>query len=81
MGAGIPADGTRSDNGYLPTHAFLPALLATQRLPRRPGSSQQLNSVAARCPMKKILMRPPAQRGGVIVRNARRTLGSGGRPG
>jgi hypothetical protein len=28
MGAGIPADGTRSDNSYLPTHAFLPAFLA-----------------------------------------------------
>src|ERR1700738_1741114 len=25
MGAGIPADGTRSDDSYLPTHAFLPA--------------------------------------------------------
>jgi hypothetical protein len=25
MGANIPADGTRSDNGYLPTHAFLHA--------------------------------------------------------
>jgi hypothetical protein len=30
MGAGIPADGTRSDNGYLPTHAFLPAFLAAK---------------------------------------------------
>jgi hypothetical protein len=30
MGAGIPADGTRSDNGYLPTHAFLPAFLAAE---------------------------------------------------
>jgi len=28
MGAGIPADGTRSDNSYLPTHGFLPAFLA-----------------------------------------------------
>jgi hypothetical protein len=45
MGAGIPADGTRSDNSYLPTHAFLPALLAP-RLARRPGSSQRLNRVA-----------------------------------
>src|SRR5712672_2197877 len=44
MGAGIPANGTCSDNGYLPPHAVLPALLAAQRLPRRPGSSQQLNS-------------------------------------
>jgi hypothetical protein len=59
MGAGIPADGTRSDNCYLPPHAVLPALLAAQRLPRRPRSSQQLNSVAARCPLKKILMRRP----------------------
>jgi hypothetical protein len=25
MGAGIPANRTRSDNRYLPTHAFLPA--------------------------------------------------------
>ena len=30
MGAGIPADGTRSDNSYLPTHAFLPAFLAAE---------------------------------------------------
>jgi hypothetical protein len=30
MGAGISADGTRSDNSYLPTHAFLPALLAAE---------------------------------------------------
>jgi hypothetical protein len=28
MGAGIPADGTRSDDSYLSTHAFLPAFLA-----------------------------------------------------
>jgi hypothetical protein len=26
----IPADGTRSDNSYLPTHAFLPAFLAAE---------------------------------------------------
>jgi hypothetical protein len=30
MGAGIPADGTRSDNRYLPTHAFPPALLPAE---------------------------------------------------
>src|SRR5258706_1933171 len=30
MGAGIPADGTRSDNSYLPTHTFLPAFLAAE---------------------------------------------------
>jgi hypothetical protein len=30
MGAGIPADGPRSDNSYLPTHAFLPAFLAAE---------------------------------------------------
>jgi hypothetical protein len=30
MCAGISADGTRSDNSYLPTHAFLPALLAAE---------------------------------------------------
>src|SRR5882757_5888018 len=30
MGAGIPADGSRSDNSYLPTHAFLPAFLAAE---------------------------------------------------
>jgi hypothetical protein len=30
MSAGIPADGTRSDNSYLPTHAFLPAFLAAE---------------------------------------------------
>jgi hypothetical protein len=36
MGASISADGTRSDNGYLPTHAFLPALLAAEA--SAPGS-------------------------------------------
>jgi hypothetical protein len=30
MGAGIPADGTRSDNRYFPAHAFLPVLLAAE---------------------------------------------------
>src|ERR1700716_3370211 len=30
MGANIPANGTRSDNSYLPTHAFLPAFLAAE---------------------------------------------------
>jgi len=30
MGAGIPADGTRSHDGYLPTHVFLPAFLAAE---------------------------------------------------
>jgi hypothetical protein len=30
MGAGIPADGSRPDDSYLPTHAFLPALLAAE---------------------------------------------------
>jgi hypothetical protein len=30
MGAGISADGTRSDNRYLPTHVFLPAFLAAE---------------------------------------------------
>jgi hypothetical protein len=30
MGAGIPADGTRSDDNYLSTHAFLPAFLAAE---------------------------------------------------
>jgi hypothetical protein len=32
MGAGIPADGTRSDNNYFPTHAFLPALVAAEAI-------------------------------------------------
>jgi hypothetical protein len=36
MGASISADGTCSDNGYLPTHAFLPAFLAAEASP--PGS-------------------------------------------
>jgi hypothetical protein len=43
MGAGIPADGTRSDDSYLPAHAFLLAFL---RLARRPVSSQRLNHFA-----------------------------------
>jgi hypothetical protein len=30
MGAGIPADGTRSDDSYLSIHAFLPAFLAIE---------------------------------------------------
>src|SRR5258705_11802605 len=30
MGAGVPADGTRSDNSYLPTHTFLPTFLAAE---------------------------------------------------
>jgi len=30
MGAGVPANGTRSDDRYLPTHAFLPAFLAAR---------------------------------------------------
>src|SRR6476661_9120430 len=30
MGANIPPDGTRSDNGNLPTHAFLPAFPAAE---------------------------------------------------
>jgi hypothetical protein len=30
MGAGISADGTRSNDSYLPTHAFLPAFLAAE---------------------------------------------------
>jgi hypothetical protein len=30
MGAGISADRTRSDDSYLPTHAFLPAILAAE---------------------------------------------------
>src|SRR5260221_9623728 len=30
MGAGIPADGTCSDDSYLPAHAFLPAFLAAE---------------------------------------------------
>jgi len=44
MGAGIAADGTRSDNSYLPTHAFLPA--GSPSLARRPGASQRLKRVA-----------------------------------
>jgi hypothetical protein len=30
MRAGIPADGTRSDDSDLPTHAFLPASFAAE---------------------------------------------------
>jgi hypothetical protein len=30
MGAGIPAHGTRTNNSYLPTHAFLPAFVAAE---------------------------------------------------
>jgi len=30
MGAGIPADGTRTDDCYLPTHGFPPAFLAAE---------------------------------------------------
>ena len=40
MGTGIPADGPRSDDRYLPTHAFLRAFLAA------PGSSQTTNGGA-----------------------------------
>jgi hypothetical protein len=45
MGAGISADGTRSDNDDLPPHAFLRASWAL-RLARRPGSSQWLKGAA-----------------------------------
>jgi hypothetical protein len=30
MRAGIPADRTRADDNYLPTHAFLPGFLAAE---------------------------------------------------
>jgi hypothetical protein len=42
MGAGIPADGTRSDNSYLSSHAFLPFF---RRLARRLGTSQGLTAL------------------------------------
>jgi hypothetical protein len=43
MRAGISADGPRSDNRYLPTHAFLPTFLRG-RLARRSGASQTVFS-------------------------------------
>ena len=45
VGAGISADGARSDNRYLPTHAFLPAFLEAEAS-RRLGRSQTANRVA-----------------------------------
>jgi hypothetical protein len=52
MGAGIPANGTRSDDRYLPTHAFLPAFplaeasapagLITSGEPRRTGRHNKI---------------------------------------
>ena len=47
--AGIPADGTRSDDRYLPTHAFLPHS-RQPRLARLVGSSQMVNPLAPGAP-------------------------------
>jgi hypothetical protein len=41
MGADIPADGARSNNSYLRTHAFIPRSCWQPRLARRLGSSQK----------------------------------------
>jgi hypothetical protein len=43
MGAGIPANRTRSNDGYLPAHAFLLAFSCGRKLARQPVSSQWSN--------------------------------------
>jgi hypothetical protein len=63
MGAGIPADRTRSDDGYLPVHAVLPASLGAEgSVPARP-----ITTVEPRAPPRhitgKTAGRGPAFRG------------------
>src|SRR5580693_5175257 len=65
MRAGIPADGTRPDDSYLSTHAFLPALLESEAsAPARITA----NGEPRRADAERYLLATPGSRKSPLVR-------------